>query len=129
MEEVKGIPLSGQGRPLPPDFPYKGEWLLANRIFLYRPDAPTRSEVQMSVFLNYGRDDWMLGLDATQLADGFGIDADVLFEHNRAHTLYLIDADDVAPSRGGLRAKRYIFQIGDRQIPIFLEAGLATGRT
>jgi hypothetical protein len=32
------IPLPfKQGKPLPPDFPYEGQWLMENRIFIYRP--------------------------------------------------------------------------------------------
>ena len=34
-----GIPLAGQGNPLPSDCPYDGAWLLERVIFLYRPTS------------------------------------------------------------------------------------------
>ena len=128
MEKLKGVPLESQGISLPRDFPYEGEWLLKDKIFLYRSNAQGHSSAaELTIILNYGRDDWCFGIDAVQLADGLQIQTDKLFEHNRACTLYLVRADDVPATRGGLRAKRYIFQIGDGQAAVFLEDGLPTG--
>ena len=36
------IELAGQGEPLPAEFPYRGEWMLKPRMFLYIPDEPSR---------------------------------------------------------------------------------------
>ena len=129
MTELTGIPLSGQGKPLPSDFPYKGEWLLENRIFLFHPTDPATIEgtgPEMTAFLSYGKP-WCFGINAMQLAFALGVTGEEVFSHNRAHTLFLVRADDVTPTRGGTRAKCYIFQIGDRQEALFLEDGIQGG--
>jgi hypothetical protein len=58
------IPLSGQGKPLPSDFPYRGQWLLEGRMFLYIPDAeeatrPTSPKFTATV--NSNQHDWSFG--------------------------------------------------------------------
>jgi hypothetical protein len=126
---VKFLGGLGQGEPLPANFPYEGEWLLQNRIFLFRPtDRATVDTTEMTTILSYGKPDWCLGINVMQLAYGLGVTAEDVFSHNRKQTLFLVRTDDVPPTRGGTRAKRYIFQIGDRQEAIFIEDGLQAGR-
>jgi hypothetical protein len=130
VELLKGIPLAGQGTPLPADFPYSGEWLLENRIFLFRPTAPGTLEgsgPEMTPIFPYGEFDWCFGINSMQLALALGVSGEEIFTHNRARSLFLVRTDDVPPQRGGAHAKRYIFQIGDRQEAIFIEHGTPSG--
>jgi hypothetical protein len=130
MDTLKGMPLKGQGKPLPPDFPYQGEWLLENRIFLYRPAAQTSlggGSPEMTPTLNEGTPDWCFGINSMQLAWTLRVGSEEIFKHNRAGTLFLVRTDDVPPTHGATHAKRYIFQIGDRQAPIIIEAGGLSG--
>lgn len=122
MAPLRGIPLAGRGKPLPPEFPYKGQWLLENRMFLYRPtEQRSVGGPEMTTTLNEGRPNWCFGLNSMQLAFALRVGSEELFEHNRACTLFLVRTDDVPPIRGASQAKRYIFQIGDRQTVIIVE--------
>jgi len=111
------IPLCGQGRPLPSDFGYKGEWILESRIFLFVPINTQNSDsmaAQFTSYINYGRDDWMVGFDATQLAAAIGITIDELLEANRSQRLTLEGA--VPGTTGdGAPAKQYTFRVGDKE--------------
>jgi hypothetical protein len=128
MSPLKGISLSGQGKSLPPDFPYKGEWLLENRIFLYRPTAQhSLGAPEMTPIIGSGSPDWCFGINSMQLAWALQVGSEDIFAHNRAATLYLVRTDEVAPTRGATEAKRYIFQIGERQTAITIEAGGPSG--
>ena len=129
-EKPKGLPLAGQGKPLPFDFPYKGQWLLEGRVFLYRPENQTSlGGPEMTVILNDNSDDWCLGFNSMQLAFALRVGSEQIFAHNSARTLFLVRTDDVPPpSPSGLKAKRYIFQIEDRQAPVTIELGIPGGR-
>jgi hypothetical protein len=128
MDELKGIPLRGQGTPLPADFPYKGEWLLENRIFLYRPDAQrSLGGAEMTPILNEGTSHWCFGINSMQLGFALRVNSEDIFRHNREHTLFLVRTDDVPPTLGAGHAKRYIFQIGDVQAPLIIEGGGPSG--
>jgi hypothetical protein len=55
------IPLKGQGNPLPPNFPYRGEWILEPRMFLYVPDqaqSTASNAPRFTASLNDNSDDW-----------------------------------------------------------------------
>jgi hypothetical protein len=125
---LKGIPLAGQGKPLSADFPYKGEWILEGRIFLYRPAAQrSLGGPEMTPVVNEGKSNWCFGINSMQLAFALRVDSEKIFLHNRMGTLFLVGADDVGPTAGASHAKRYIFQIGDVQAPIIIEGGGPSG--
>lgn len=130
MNALKGLPLNGQGKSLPDDFPYKGEWLLEGRMFLYRPIAQTSlggGTPEMTPIVNEGSSDWCFGINSMQLAFALQVGSEEIFKHNRAGTLFLVRTDNVTPTHTAIAAKRYIFQIGERQAPITIEASAHSG--
>ena len=89
------IPLNGQGNPLPPNFPYRGEWILEPRMFLYVPDqaeSTASNAPRFTASLNDNRDDWCFGFDSEQLATALNITTDSLFQANRHRKLTLVAA-------------------------------------
>ena len=123
---AEGVLLAGQGKPLPNGFPYKGQWLLENWIFLYRSDMGLPSQADTPSLAALGstaNGRYCFGVDVTQLAMAFQTDPEQIFEHNRKGTLFLATCKDVPPSHGCLEAKLYILQIGSRQAAVTVERG------
>jgi hypothetical protein len=110
------IPLNGQGNPLPPNFPYRGEWILEPRMFLYvvphqaQPAASTAPRFTAS--LNDNRDDWCFGFDSEQLAAALNITTDSLFQANRHRELTLENVEASTPDGEMALIKRYTFRVG-----------------
>jgi hypothetical protein len=112
------IQLLGQGIPLPPDFPYRGQWLLERRIFLYIPTDEQRGTPGKPAFtahINPTTDDWAVGFDATELAVGFGASIEDLLEANQSGNLTLDRVEADTPTGEGASVKRYIFRLGDKE--------------
>jgi hypothetical protein len=133
VTEINSIPLAGQGTKLPPNIPYIGEWLLDDYIFLYEPaDQLAQEEAvrETTVFFQHRDSEWCVGINAIVLALDLGVGCRALFAHNWIGTLMLVRVDDgPAPtSPGQPPAKRYIFQIDDRQAAIVIE-GRRSGDT
>jgi hypothetical protein len=125
------IPLSGQGRPLPSDFPYRGQWMIEGRMFLYVPDEPRTGDPaapQFTVHLNQMQGNWSFGFDSTQLATALGISPDELFEANRSLRLTLERVDADAPTGEEAHAKRYTFRVGDNEGSLTIEVLTHAGR-
>jgi hypothetical protein len=111
------IELRGQGKELPSGFGYRGQWILESRIFLFVPGEAQSGDPtapQFTRFINYGRDDWIVGFDATQLAAAIRITIQELFEANRAQRLTLEQAETGTTGEGA-PAKRYTFCVGDKE--------------
>jgi hypothetical protein len=109
------IPLKGQGNPLPPNFPYRGEWILEPRMFLYVLDqaqSTASSAPRFTASLNDHRDDWCLGFDSEQLAAALNITTDALFQANRHRELTLENVEASTPDGEMALIKRYTFRIG-----------------
>jgi hypothetical protein len=109
------IPLKGQGNPLPPNFPYCGEWILEPRMFLYIPDraqSTASSAPRFTASLNDNSDDWCLGFDSEQLATALNITADSLFQANRHRELTLENVEASTPDGEMALIKRYTFRVG-----------------
>lgn len=127
MSTLKGIPLEGQGEPLPLHFPYKGQWILEPRMFLYRPTyarAVPGTEM-MPIFM--GEDGKpVFGVSVTLLSALLLVSEDEVFAHNAARTLYLVTTVDIPDAAGG-PVKRYVFQIGPKQVPIDLRYEAPSG--
>jgi hypothetical protein len=114
--------LVGQGRPLPKDFPYKGEWLVERRIFLYRPDdAPASEETEKHPVHQLNETEWCFGINSITLSRVFGIGSHEILAYNRRRILFLVGVDDVRPTKGATGARRYTFQIDERQGSITIE--------
>lgn len=125
MSLVKRMPLVGQGEPLPREFPYVGQWILRDRIFLYRPKVPQSSGGPEMTLLLRSEPQWCFGINSVQLAFALGVGSDKIFEHNRNGTLFLVRTDDVPPTRGAIAAKRYVFRIGVCQTEFVVKAGMS----
>ena len=123
MEPPKGVPLRNQGEALPPDFPYEGQWIHKPRVFLFRPSAQqSLGGPEMTSVVNDA-----FGINSMQLAFELRINSEEIFEHNRARTLHLVTAEDVPPTMGAAFAKRYVFQVRNRQAVITTEWGGPSG--
>ncbi len=104
------IPLNGQGNPLPPNFPYRGEWILEPRMFLYVPDqaeSTASNAPRFTASLNDNRDDWCFGFDSEQLAAALNITTDSLFQANRHRKLTLENVEASTPDGEMALIKRY----------------------
>lgn len=125
------IPLVGQGNPLPGDFPYRGQWLLEPRVFLYTPDDPSQSAadaVQFTAWVQPAQDDWSFGFDAAQLAANLGVTMAELLEANRARSLMLENVYADTPTGDGASQKIYEFRLGITTANITVEDLSRLGR-
>jgi len=59
------IPLNGQGNPLPPNFRYRGEWILEPRMFLYVPDQSQSTASNAPRFTASLNDTVMIGVSVS----------------------------------------------------------------
>jgi hypothetical protein len=118
------IPLEGQGKPLPSDCPYEGEWLVENVIFLYRPleqhsSAPRAKRRRTRKFqLSDGQ--WCFGFDSMLLAQALGVGNEQIFNANRNGTLTLVS---VRRHHGATHAMSYAFRLGDRRTEVTIKGG------
>jgi len=117
------IPLAGQGKPLPLDFPYKGEWLLENVLFFCVSDAaPLRSDrLELTVMCSLRSGRIAAGINSATLAALFGLSVGQIFDANRSGSLSLLDVREAFPEHGGRAAKRYVFSIGGRTEALVIE--------
>ena len=114
--------LSGQGRPLPKEFPYKGEWLVERRIFLYRPENGLASgSLEKTPVHQLNEGEWCFGINSITLSRAFGIGSHQIFAYNRRRTLLLVGVDDAPPRAGVTDARSYTFQIDEQQASITIE--------
>ncbi len=107
------IELNGQGNPLPFGFPYKGEWLLQPRIFLYslsKEADPPLDKPQFAVEIAIGSPAWSFGFSASAIASQFGVSEDDLFEANRNGQLTLEKVEADTPD--GVNATLKIYTLG-----------------
>jgi hypothetical protein len=127
---MNSIRLPGQGRALPRDFPYKGEWLAERRIFLYVPDAQHSLGAgiqEMTPVHQFNESEWCFGINAMVLAFQLHVGSHEIFAYNRRGTLLLVRVDEPLPTAGATHARRYTFQVDDRQTSITIEGGTPSG--
>ena len=118
------IPLNGQGNPLPPNFPYRGEWILEPRMFLYVPDqaeSTASNAPRFTVSLNDNHDDWCFGFDSEQLAAALNITTDSLFQANRHRKLTLENVEASTPDGEMALIKRYTFRVGANETSLSVQ--------
>jgi hypothetical protein len=117
MDSPTPFQLSGQGKPLPKDFPYKGEWLVERRIFLYRPENQYRTGIpEITPVHQLNESEWCFGINSITLSRNLGVGSHEIFAHNRRRTLLLVGVDDAAAHE-----RHYTFQIGERQTSITIQ--------
>ena len=105
---------------MPSGCPYAGEWLLENRLFLYRSDGTQLIEGDAPRFtVTWKRTNGVesIGFDAGHLASAFDIDVEAVFEANRNGALRCLGTND-AVSRRRARATRFVFKLGGRTCAI-----------
>ena len=125
------IPLNGQGEPLPPDFPYRRDWVLKPRMFLYVPDEPSLvapTVPQFTVSLNTYSEDWSFGFDATRLAAAFEITPEGLLSANRRRELTLENVLADTPNGENATIKTYVFGHGGKTVNMNIELLKEAGR-
>jgi hypothetical protein len=118
------VELAGQGETLPADFPYRGEWMLKSRIFLYVPDEPTNvapTVPQFTVSLSTLEENWSFGFDASRLAAGFNITTESLREANQRGELTLEDVLANTPGGENATSKIYIFGYKGKIVEMTIE--------
>ena len=101
---------------MPEGFPYKGQWILEPRMFLFfLDDRTTDPTARFTVHINKNDDDdWSFGFDAVQLAAALGIEVGELLEANREQRLILEMVEADTPGGEGATAKRYTFRVADK---------------
>jgi hypothetical protein len=120
------IPLFGQGKPLPPDCPYEGQWLIEDHMFLYRPRNQTTlggSGTEMTAGFQKPDGKWCFGFNSMALAWELRVGSEEIFEHNKRKTLILENVGPIPAEHGGTAAKVYIFRVGDQTARVVIEAG------
>ena len=118
------IELRGQGNPLPPDFPYQGEWILRSRMFLYMP-AKARtvppSVPQFTVSVNIDQDDWSFGFDASHMASALEVTTEEIREANCSGELTLENVWANTPGGEGATKKIYVFGYRGKTVEMAVE--------
>ena len=122
--------LVGQGEPLPEFLKCEGEWIVKGYLYLYVPDdaqliGGSAPRFTAGAARHDGAD--CVGFDAAQLAAAFEIDVPTLRIANQNHTLICLGVADVPPKHGGVSAKAYGFQIGDRKQMLTVERDQSQG--
>jgi len=116
------IALLGQGKPLPADCPYKGEWLYENKLFLYRSDKPL--DIELTPIYQSPDGELAIGFNACAMAEKLGTTVDGIFLYNQNRSLILEAAGPVPCIRGGAAAKAYYFTIDRfKRVEFRVEAG------
>jgi hypothetical protein len=121
--EIVILPFN-QGRPLPPDFAYTGQWIIENIVFLHDSDDTQSHGGTAPRFTAWGTTSdgkRSFGFAATQLAAAFEIDVSDLFAANRDGSFSLLGTND-ASDLHGIPAKRYVFALGDKRAALIIEA-------
>ncbi len=125
------VDLNGQGEPLPHDFPYKGDWMLKPRIFLYVPDEPTTvapTVPQFTVWLNALDENWSFGFDVTRVAAAFETTPEAILIANRRGELTLENVFANTPNGDNATAKIYVLGFGGKTVDMIIEAISQAGR-
>ena len=109
--------MSGQGNPLPPDFPYKGQWLIEDLLFIYEPTDAQALGGEAPRFTASASN--ALGFDASQIADVMGISIQEVFSANTDGSLTVKYGKALTPR--GTPGRRYLFNIGERQCALIMD--------
>ena len=116
--------MTKHSKSLSTGFQYKGEWLVENTVFLYRPDGSQQESGAAPRFTasSVAPDgETCIGIDADQLAEALKASVDEVFAANRDGSLSLVSIEDVAVGPSGRPGRRYIFRLGTREGALILE--------
>lgn len=122
-------PRRGQGKMLPVDCGYIGQWIMENSIFLYQPpkvDKLGGAAPEMVAKFKVG-DNWCVGFNAARLAFSLKVTNKEIFEHNRLGTLLLLGAEIIPATGADIIAQRFTLQIGREITAVVQEWGGPTG--
>lgn len=104
--------MSGRGKSLPPGYPYKGQWIIEDLLFIYEPTSLQSFLGPAPRFAAHALG--ALGFDASQIADEMGVTAREVFRANSAGSLIVRHGGD-ALARSGVAGSLYVFSIGERR--------------
>ncbi|MGD0186133.1 MAG: hypothetical protein ABSC25_12905 [Roseiarcus sp.] len=113
----------GQGTPLPPSFPYKGQWVAPPLVFLYEDDRHLigGAAQRFNVFVPLASGDLATGFSAEQLAGAFVVTTERILESNADGSLLLLGTTDAKPAHGGISAKGYVFGLAGEKRCLVVE--------
>jgi hypothetical protein len=118
--------LPGQGIPLPADSPYRGAWVLEDRVFIYWPDGTQLvggDAPRFTVMWDSPSGKQSVGFDAEQVAGAFDISIDELFSANNDGRFTFAGTNDADPIHGGTNATRFVFRLNGEARAIVAEWG------
>ena len=104
--------MIGQGKSLPPGYPYRGQWLIEDLLFIHEPIGEQSFGTSAPRFAACVPG--ALGFDASQIADGMGVTARDIFRANANGNLIVRHGGE-APAHGGVSGSLYLFSIGERR--------------
>lgn len=104
--------MIGQGKALPADYPYRGQWLIKDLLFIHEPTDEQSFGASAPRFAAHAPG--ALGFDASQIADGMGVTAREVLRANADGRLIVRHGGE-APACGGLAGSLYLFSIGERR--------------
>jgi hypothetical protein len=116
--------LPGQGKSLPHDCPFRGQWLIEDVLFLYEPHGPERRFLRG---FKPAEGEWSVGFDANVIAGRLGVDAGDLFSANESGALALILEEAPGCARMG-ETKRYVFTLGEAETGVILQGNERIGQ-
>lgn len=116
-------PYPGQGTPLPPNFPYRGQWVAPPLVFLYEDDQHLIGGVvqRFNVSVPLASGDLAIGFSADQVAGAFDVATTLILSSNADGSLMLLGTRDAKPALGGISAKGYVFSLGGKQRCLVVE--------
>lgn len=119
MADAEGYLLDGQGDRLPDDFHYIGDWIVDERIFLFRPVDRAGNIVNAAIVrISYEGEEPAIGFNAHHL--GFRLKTGIpkLFDHNRAGTLDYLGKVGVLSERDDSSVVGYKFRCAGEECTI-----------
>jgi hypothetical protein len=116
--------MSVQGKPLPHDYPYKGQWFIEDLLFIHEPTDAQSLGGSAPRFTAHALG--ALGFDAGQIADEMGITTQEVFRANADGRLIVRHVGD-ALTRGGMAGIRYVFGIGERRCALIVAPNDSVG--
>jgi hypothetical protein len=109
--------MTGQGKSLPSNYPYQGQWLIEDLLFIHEPTDAQSFGASAPRFAAHTPG--ALGFDASQIADGMGVTARDVLRANAEGSLVVHHGGD-APACGGVAGSLYLFSIGERRCALLV---------
>jgi hypothetical protein len=116
--------ILGQGVPLPATFPYEGQWLVENLLFIHKSST---SQTVGGIAPRFtacgpGADGKVsLGFDGEQLAGALHTTEADIFSSNESGDLKLLAISSVPITPRGVPGKQYIFGLRGKECSIIMD--------